>query len=369
MSKEYRVPFVDLAGQHTAIRDQILKAVGNVLNHGQFILGPEVHEFEERFSEYCGARYAVGVASGTDALFLSMKALNIGPGDEVITAPNSFLASASAIVLTGAKPVFVDVRDDYNLDPSQLENVINIRSKAIIPVHLTGRPARMDGVLDMAQKHGLAVIEDAAQAVGAEFHGRRVGSFGITGCFSLHPLKTLNACGDGGIITTDDETVYRYLLKARNHGLKSRNELPFWSLNSRLDTVQAAILLEKMPYLDAWTEARRLNAIFYQERLADVVEVPADKPYERSVYHTFIVQTEKRDQLKSYLARKGIETGIHYPIPIHLQEAARGLGYRCGDFPAAERQAKRILSLPVWPGLREEQLEAVARSIRNFFEC
>jgi dTDP-4-amino-4,6-dideoxygalactose transaminase len=363
------VPFVDLVGQHTAMRDQLLDAVRNVLNHGQFILGPEVSEFEKRFSQYCGVHYAVGVASGTDALFLSLRALNIGPGDEVITAPNSFLASASAIVLAGARPVFVDVTNDYNLDPFLIGKVINKRSKAIMPVHLTGRPARMDEILDIAGRHGLAVIEDAAQAVGAEFYGKRVGSFGITGCFSLHPLKNLNACGDGGIITTNDETIYRYLLEARNHGLRSRNRLHFWSPNSRLDTIQAAMLLEKMQYLDEWTESRRSNARFYQERLGDMVEVPTDKSYERSVYHTFVIQTENRDNLRSYLAGKGIETGIHYPISIHLQEAAHRLGYKRGDFPVAERQAGRILSLPIWPGMSEEQLATVVKAICDFFAC
>lgn len=366
MSSQIQVPYINLALQHQAIKDEMLKVVEQVLNHGRFILGPEVSAFEEQFAAYCGTRYAVGVDNGTSALYLSMRVLGIGPGDDVITAPNSFLASASSIALAGARPVFVDVGDDYNMNPELLEAAITPSTKAVIAVHLTGRPADMHSITEIAQRHGLSVIEDCAQAVGAQYHGQRVGSFSIAACFSLHPLKTLNAVGDGGIITTDDESIYQNLLKARNHGLRNRDECEFWSHNCRLDTLHAAMLLVKMKYLDQWTEARRANAMFYREYLADVVEVPQDQPHEYAVYHTFIVQANRRDDLQRYLKERGVETKVHYRIPIHLQEAARSLGYKAGDFPVAERQAGRVLSLPVYSELTQKQRECVVGAIREF---
>jgi dTDP-4-amino-4,6-dideoxygalactose transaminase len=361
------VPYVNLALQHQAIKSRLLEAAERVLSHGSFILGPEVGEFEERFAAYCGARYAVGVDNGTSALFLVLRALGIGPGDEVITAPNSFLASASCIALAGARPVFVDVREDYNINPDLLEAAITPRTKAIIPVHLTGRPADMRPILEVAARYNLYVVEDCAQAVGARYHGQGVGSFGVAGCFSLHPLKNLNAIGDGGVVTTNDPELCDRLRKARNHGLRSRDECEFWSHNCRLDTLQAAMLLVKMDYLDQWTEARRANAAFYQQHLRDVVRVPEDQPYEYAVYHTFIIQAEERDRLQHYLAARGIETKVHYPIPIHLQDAARYLGYKPGSFPVTERQARQILSLPVYPELAQEQKEYVVTAIRAFY--
>jgi dTDP-4-amino-4,6-dideoxygalactose transaminase len=361
-----QVPYVNLALQHQAIKEQLLNAVEKVLDHGQFILGPEVRAFEERFAAYCGTRYAVGVDNGTSALFLVMRALGIGSGDEVITAPNSFLASASSIALAGGRPVLVDVRNDYNMNPDLLEDAISPRTKAIMPVHLTGRPADMHPIMEVAQHHGLYVIEDCAQAVGARYHDQRVGSFGIAGCFSLHPLKNLNAVGDGGVITTDDPELYETLLKARNHGLRNRDECEFWSYNCRLDTVQAAMLLVKMDHLDWWTETRRTNAAFYQEHLRDVVQVPENKPHEYAVYHTFIIQAERRDGLQEYLLEEGVETKVHYPIPIHLQGAAKELGYGPGSFLVTERQARHILSLPVYQGLTQAQLGRVVSTIVAF---
>lgn len=366
-STDFSVPYIDLISQHAEIENELLQSVAAVLKHGQFILGHEVREFEEQFAAYCGTHYAVGVANGTDALMLALKASGIVPGDEVITAPNSFLASASAIALIGAIPVFIDVRDDFNLNSDLLEEAITPKTKAILPVHLTGRPADMHPILAIAEKHGLSVIEDAAQAVGAKYHGQRVGSFGIAGCFSLHPLKNLNAFGDGGIITTNDESVYRYLLKARNHGLKDRDECEFWSLNSRLDTIQAAMLLIKLRYLDAWTDKRRVNAEFYRKHLSHLVQMPEEKPFEYCVYQTFVIQANQRDELQKYLAQQGIDTKIHYPIPIHLQESARSLGYKRGYFPVTERLSQRILSLPVYPGLSREQLEYVVNGIQKFY--
>lgn len=362
------IPYVDLGAQHASVRDELLSAVDRVLSHGQFILGDEVEAFEQEFAAYCGTRFAVGVGNGTDAITLSLQALGIGTGDEVITAPNSFVASAAAIALAGAQPVFADVGDDYNLDPERVVAAITPRTRAILPVHLTGRPADMDALLDIAKRRGLHLVEDAAQAVGAEYRDRRTGSFGVAGCFSLHPLKNLSACGDGGVVTTDDETLYHRLRQARNHGLGDRNHCAFWSMNSRLDALQAALLRVKLKYLDGWTEARRANAAYYRSQLQGAVWVPQDSPDELAVYHTFVIQSEYRDELREFLAARGIATAVHYPVPIHLQEAAADLGYTQGDFPVAEQQADRILSLPIYPELGEEQRRRVVAAIREFME-
>ena len=363
------IPFVNLAAQHAPIKEKILAAVGDVLDHGQFILGEQVAEFERRFAEMCGVSYSLGVGTGTDAMILALKALDVGPGDEVITVPNSFVTSASCIALSGARPVFVDVGEDFNMDPWLIERAITPRTRALLPVHLTGRPADMDPIMEIAQKHGLFVIEDCAQAVCAEYKGRRVGTFGNVGCFSLHPLKTLNACGDGGALATDDAELYERLKVLRSCGLRDRDFCIEWSHNSRLDTLQAAILLVKLNYTEEWTEKRRKNASFYQQVLANLpnIQVPCDELYESSVYHTFVIQADRRDALRAYLTESGIETVIHYPIPIHLQEAAAGLGYGVGSFPVAERQAGRILSLPVYPELEASQLEYVASSLYSFY--
>jgi dTDP-4-amino-4,6-dideoxygalactose transaminase len=309
------------------------------------------------------------VANGTDALFLSLKAIGVKEGDEVITAPNSFLASASSIALIGAKPVFADVREDFNLDPIKVEKAITPKTKAIIVVHLTGRPAPMDELLEVAKRNNIQLIEDCAQAVRAEYNCKRVGSFGITGCFSLHPLKNIAAAGDGGVITTNDENIYNYLLKARNHGLKNRDECDFWSYNSRLDNLQAALLNVKLKHLEMWTERRREIANLYYEKFKGLkIIVPHDKPSEKAVYHTFIIETDRRDELKAFLADKGIDTKVHYPVPIHYQEAAKYLGYKKGDFPITERQAETILSLPIYPELTDEQVNYIADSVVEYYK-
>ena len=364
---QIEVPYVDLAVRDDTLRSAMLAAVDRVLRSGQFVLGPEVEAFEREFAAYCGTRYAVGVANGTDALILSLQALGIGPGDEVITAPNSFLASASAIAIAGARPVFADVRHDYNIDPACVANAITPRTRAILPVHLTGRPADMDAIMDIAARHHLAVVEDCAQAVGARYRGRSVGTFGEAGCFSLHPLKNLSACGDGGVIVTDDEALYLRLRRARNHGLVDRDACEFWSANSRLDALQASILRAKLPHLDGWTEARRTTAAYYAERLRDVVDVPMTRPHEYAVYHTFVIQADERDELIAFLARNGVGAKIHYPIPCHLQKAALSLGYRKGDFPVTEAQSRRIVSLPVYPALGAAQRDHVVRAVRRFY--
>ncbi len=364
------VPYLNLGLQHKNIKADILRSIETILDSGQFILGEETQKFEKQFAELAGTKYALGVANGTDALFLSMLALGIGKGDEVITAPNSFLASASSIAICGAKPVFADVRDDFNLDPALVEKAITNKTKAIIAVHLTGRPAPLNELLAIAKKHNLHLLEDCAQAVGATYHGKPVGSFGTTGCFSLHPLKNLAACGDGGVITTNDEKIYKHLLVARNHGLVNRDECSFWSYNSRLDNLQSAILNVKLKELSKWTNRRREIASMYSNALQDLdLILPIDKPHEKAVYHTYIIQTKKRDLLKEYLAGQGIDTKIHYPLPIHLQDAAKELGYRKGDFPVTEKQTDTILSLPVFAELTNEQVNYVSASIRNFFKA
>lgn len=366
-----RVPYVDLAAQHASISAEIVAAIEDVLARGEFVLGREVAAFEERFAALCEVPFALAVNSGTDALVLALRALEVGPGDEVITVPNSFIATTAAIVMVGARPRFVDVGDDYNMDPQQLEAAITPRTKAIIPVHLTGRPADMAAVMAVADAYNLAVVEDAAQAVLAEYKGARVGSMGTIACFSLHPLKTLGACGDGGVVTTRDRGLYERLALLRNLGLRNRDDCVLWSGNSRLDTLQAAILLVKMHYVHAWTAKRRAHAAAYREALGDLVglELPTERPHETSVYHTFVVQADRRDELRRYLATRGIGTAIHYPVPIHLQPAARQLGYRPGAFPVAERQAQRILSLPVSPELRVEEREYVSDVIRGCYAC
>lgn len=368
-AERIEVPYVDVASLNSIVHDEIIQEISNIIRNGNFILGQEVERFEEKFAEKCGTKYAIGVNSGTDALILSLRALDIGEGDEVITVPNSFVATASAIALLGAKPVFVDVGDDFNIDPTKIEEKISVKTKAILPVHLTGRPSKMSPLIDISNQYGLHIVEDCAQAVLAEYENQKVGSFGITGCFSLHPLKTLSAIGDGGIITTDNKDLFNKMKVLRNLGLRTRDDCEFWSGNSRLDNLQAAVLLVKIKYIEEWTEQRISNASFYHNALADfdslILPIPTDK--ERSVFHTYIIQTEKRDELKDFLFSRGIQTAIHYPIPIHLQSIGLELGYQEGSFPYAEGQAKKILSLPIYQGLSEEQLSYVIESIRDFF--
>ena len=306
-----KVPYINLGLQHQKDKEEILSKVSELLDSGMFILGEEVKKFEDTFAKLCQTKYAVGVANGTDALMLAMRSLGIGEGDEVITAPNSYLASASSIELIGAKAVFADVRDDFNLDPIEVEKKITSKTKAIIAVHLTGRPADMDAINELATKHGLYVIEDSAQAVGAKLNNKPTGGLGFIGCFSLHPLKNLAAIGDAGIITTNDKKTYEWLLKARTHGMKSRDECEFWSINSRLDAVQAAILNIKIKNLETWTQRRRQIAQKYIDAIGHLVHVPQENENEYSVYHTFIIQTSQRNELMNYLAKHEVDSKIH----------------------------------------------------------
>lgn len=364
------IPYVDLAEQHAPIKEKLLEAVSKVLDHGKFILGEEVAEFEQRFARLCGVEYAGALNSGTDALILALRALDIGSGAEVITVSNSFVSSTSCIVCAGAKPVFVDVGEDYLIDPALIEKAITPRTKAILPVHWTGRPCDMAAIMAIAKKHKLFVIEDCAQAVCAEYRGQKVGSFGDAGCFSLHPLKTLNACGDGGILTTNNKDLYEKILALRDNGFYQRNTCIYWSNNSRLDTIHAAMLLVKMDYLEEWTQTRRANAHFYQKQLKNLpqIKVPADETDMRAVYHTFIIQADHRDELQAFLMEKGVGVKVHYAVPIHLQPVAKELGYEKGSLPVTERQAGRVLSLPVAQSLQPEMLEYVVNTIKDFYQ-
>ena len=361
-----QVPFVSLDRQYHELRDELVAAFDRVGKSGMYIMGPELERFEAEAAAFCGTRHALGVANGSDALFLSLKALGIGPGDEVITCPNSFVASAWVIVAAGARPTFADAGDDYNIDPARIESAITRRTRAIIPVHLTGRPAAMDEINAVAARRGIAVIEDAAQAIGARYKGRRVGALGTVAGFSLHPLKNLGIYGDGGLITANDTALYDRIAMLRNHGLRNRDECALWGYNSRLDPLQAAFASLKLRRLDGWNERCREIARRYREGLQDIVWVPRDRPDEEPVYHNFIIQHPQRDRLTEHLAQRGVGSRVHYPIPIHLQDCARQLGYKRGDFPNAERQAQTILSLPIYPELSDAEVSYVIEAVRSF---
>lgn len=363
-----RVPYVALSLRTSPIKRQLLGAMERVLDHGVYILGPEVQEFERHFARYCGTRYAVGVGDGTSALTLTLRGLGVEAGDEVITAPNSFVASASSAVLIGAIPRFVDVRrQDMNMDPALLEAAITPRTKAIVPVHLAGHPADMEPILKIGERYGIPVVEDAAQSVGTNYRGKRTGSLGRAGCFSLHPLKNLHAIGDAGVIVTDDEALYGWLLKARNHGLRTRDEVEFWSPNSRLDTLHAAVLDVMLEHLDEWIRERRILADQFRAGLRDVVRVPEESPECFHTYQTFVVLAERRDALLEHLRGRGIDAKVHYPLPIHMQPAARALGHRPDDFPVTRWLADRIVSLPIYGEMTSEQRAAVIMGVRSFY--
>lgn len=368
MAESIVVPFVDLARQFRSIEAELAQAFLDVGRSGGYIMGARLESFERKAAEFIGVRHAIGVADGSDALFLVLKAWGIGPGDEVITATNSFIASAWVIAAVGATPVLVDVCEDFNIDPQLVAAAVTPRTRAIIPVHLTGRPAQMDEINAIAGKHGLLVLEDAAQAIGASYRGKRVGALSHAAGFSLHPLKNLGVYGDGGLITTDDDTLAAKLRLLRNHGLRNRDECEIWGFNSRLDTMQAAFAEIKLGYLDGWNARCRQIAATYAAGLAEYVQVPVDQEWEECVYHNFVIRTERRDELMAHLLRCGVDTRIHYPIPIHLQDAAQHLGYKMGDFPNAERYAKTMVSLPIYPELNDEETSLVVRSVRSFFD-
>ena len=363
-----KVPFVNLAAAYRNDARAISIAIDEIGNSGQYILGAKVKKFEEEFAAYIGTKYAIGVANGSDALFLIMKALGIGPGDEVITQPNSFIASAWTIVATGATPVFCEIDETLGLDPEKLLKLITSRTKAVMPVHLTGNPTKIDDIEALLSGSGIEIIEDAAQAVGAKFNGKRVGSFGIAAMFSLHPLKNLGVIGDGGVITTDCDKMYGKIMKLRNHGLIDRDHCEIWGYNSRLDELQAAVASIRLNKLDVNSAKVRKIAGKYKAGLSELVSLP--KSYDRSepVFHNYIIHTENRDALQSYLYERGVETKVHYPVPIHLQECAESLGYKVGSFPICEYQSTNSLSLPIYPELSEEQVETVISGVKSFFK-
>ncbi len=364
------VPYAYLKEQF-ADPEAILADIADLLKNGRFTLGPAVAEFEARFADICGARYAVGVGSGTDALFLSLKALGIGPGDEVITAANTFIATAGAIAASGATPVFVDAADDFNIDPDKIEAAITERTKALMPVHYTGNPAHMTIILDIARSHNLHVVEDACQAIGAAINGQPVGSLGDAAGFSLHPLKNLNVWGDGGVVVTNSDEIHQKLRLLRNHGLKNRDEVACFGYNSRLDTLQAIVGNRLIGDVDWINQQRIRNAERYNEAffdLVDVVRTPPKRPADRHVYHLYMLQVTDRDDLCAYLQQQGVEAKIHYPIPLHLQEAGKHLGYKKGDFPTAEKQCESIVSLPVHQHLTHAQIDHTIQTVRKFYK-
>jgi dTDP-4-amino-4,6-dideoxygalactose transaminase len=368
-----KIPFVDLrTDEKEKLLNDIFDGMRKVFDSGQYILGEEVSLFERKMANTAGCAHGIGVNSGLDALVLALRALGIGPGDEVITVPNSYVASASAIALVGARIVFVDAGDDYNIDPSFVEKAITSKTKAIIPVHLTGNPCRMDRILTIAKQHHLNVIEDAAQAIGATFDGKPVGGWGDMGCFSLHPLKNLHVWGDGGMITTGDKTLEETLRLQRNHGHKTRDEVEFFSYNSRLDSIQAVVGANYLRLLEVTTARRIQHAALYDKRLAHLegkVTLPkVDRPRVKHVFHIYQICAHDRDGLRDFLLGRGIETKIHYPIPIYLQKAARSLGYRKGDFPVTDRLVGSILSLPVRENLTEDEIHQVCDAIEAFYK-
>jgi len=363
-----QVPFVDLKAQYTTISVEIEEAIAQVLENTDFILGGAVEQFEHEFANYSEAKYAVGVDSGTSALEMALLAYGIGPGDEVITAANTFIATVLAISYVGATPILVDVdAQTYNLDVSLLEKAVSKRTKAIIPVHLYGQPANMGPILKIASEHGLIVIEDACQAHGARYKGKRAGSLGDASAFSFYPGKNLGGYGDGGMVVTNNEVAAEKLKMLRNYGQKEKYHHEMKGFNRRLDTIQAAILQVKLKYLDDWNTARRRHALQYNHLFEDThVEIPMEAENIQSIYHLYVIQVDDRDRLKAHLQQQGISSGIHYPIPIHLQPAYRNLGYALGEFPITERAASRILSLPMYAELTSTMVEYVAEMIKNY---
>ncbi len=359
---------VDVLGQYEKIKDEIDAAVLRVVKSGQYILGPETREFERQIAAYLGCKYAIGCASGTDALQIALMALGIGPGDEVITTPFTFVATAETIALLGAKPVYVDIReDDFNIDPGLIEAAITPNTKAIIPVHLYGQPAAMDEITAIAGKHGLSVVEDSAQSMGAEYKGRKVGTLGTFGCISFFPSKNLGAYGDAGMIVTDDEALAERARIISIHGSKIRYKHSHIGINSRLDTIQAAILSVKLPYLDAWNKQRSDAARRYNELLSGLsVTVPRVLPDLTHIFHQYTIRVKGRDALAEHLAGKKIPFGIYYPIPLHLQEAYEYLGYKNGDFPVTEKLTEEVISLPMHSELDAAQQEYIVQAIGDF---
>jgi len=371
-----RVPLLDLKAQFDPMREEVMAAITRVVESQGFIMGPDVTALEAEISAYTGAPFAIGCASGSDALFLALLAAGVGPGDEVLTTPYTFFATVGAIVRAGARPVFADIHPEtFNLNPDLVPSLLDAHPaiKAIIPVHLFGACADMDPIMAQARERGLTVIEDAAQAIGAEYKGRRAGTIGNIACFSFFPSKNLGGFGDGGILTTVDAGLAEKLRALRVHGSKKKYYHAWVGVNSRLDSLQAAVLRLKLPRLDGWTEGRQRNAAYYRERLPALgvpVTLPAVPDHtSRHIYNQFVICGERRDQLQAYLKEQGIGTEVYYPLPMHMQECFAGLGYKEGDFPVSERLAGTSLALPVYPELSHEDIDYVCEQIAAFYRA
>lgn len=369
-----QVPLLDIKEQNQALRHEVGAAINRVLDSNGFILGGEVAELEKELAAYCGTKYAIGCASGSDAILLALMALNVGPGDEVITTPYSFFATVSAITRLGAIPVFVDIDPyTYNIAASQIESKITAQTKAIEPVHLYGQCADMSVLNEISERHGIPLVEDAAQAIGAEQNGIRAGAFGAIGCFSFYPSKNLGGMGDGGFVTTNDDALAKKLLALRVHGAEQKYYHRFVGLNSRLDGFQGAVLRVKLPHLDKWTEKRRANADNYRRMFTDLglteqIGVPGDSENNKHIYNQYVIRVpHKRDELRTFLTAKGIGTDIYYPVPLHQQECFAYLGYSAGDLPEAEKAARETMALPIYPELRIEHQQYVTETIAEFF--
>jgi dTDP-4-amino-4,6-dideoxygalactose transaminase len=365
-----QVPFLNLRAPHDALRNEINAAIQEVIDSNAFAGGPFVAKFEEDFAKFCDAKYSIGVGNGTDALWFILLALGVGPGDEVITTPSTFMATAEAISYCGAKPVFVDIEETtYNLDPALIEKAITKKTKAIMPVHLFGQCADMDPIMEVAGKHGLPVVEDACQAHGAEYKGRKAGSLGVAAAFSFYPGKNLGAMGEAGGITTNDAKLRDTMMTLRDHGQAKKYHHSMIGWNGRMDGIQGAVLRIKLRHLAKGNEQRRKNAEHYHELLGHLpgLALPKAAKDRKHVYHVYAVRVNDRDAKLKQLGERGISCGIHYPIPVHLQEAYRFLGYGRGSFPVAERCAEEFLSLPMFPELSEEQIQAVVKEVRQCF--
>ena len=369
-----KVPLLELVRQYRKLQGEIDPAVKAVLEKGVFILGENVANFEQEAAAYCGTKHAVGVANGTDALELAIKALGIGDGDEVITAPFTFIATTEAICLNGAKPVLVDIEPDtFNIDANRIEKAITPRTRAIIPVHLFGQACDMDAVTGIAKKHGIKVIEDCAQAIGAEFKSKRVGGFGDFGCFSFFPSKNLGCFGDGGMVTTNDTALADKIKMLRAHGQADRYRHETEGRNSRLDELQAAILRIKLRHLDSWNDSRRNNARLYDKLFQDLgrtgkLTIPVEKKDRKHVYNIYSIKIKDRDKLRESLTVNDVATAVYYPIPLHLQPVYSRLGWKKGDFPVSEKACQEVLALPIFPELNEEEIDFVAQNVIDFLE-
>jgi dTDP-4-amino-4,6-dideoxygalactose transaminase len=363
-----KVPLLDLKRQYQSIKNEIDGAVQKVLEGTQFIMGPEVKVFEENIVKYCGTKYAIGVASGTDALLLSLRACGVGSGDEVIIPTFTFFATAGVVSRLGATPVFVDIDPDtYNIDPQLIEKKITRNTKAIIPVHLFGQCADMDPILEIAQKHNLKVVEDAAQAIGARYKGKKAGSRGDLGCFSFFPSKNLGGAGDGGMVVTHDESLADLVRKLRVHGATQKYYHSIVGYNSRLDTLQAAILDVKLRYLDQWSAKRNEKAKVYDQAFKDLdIVTPKVEKFNNHIYHQYTIAVKNRDGLKEHLTKNQIGWAVYYPLPLHLQECYKSLGNRKGDLPVSEKKAEEVISLPIFPELTTQEQEFVIESIKSF---